>query len=29
MIVWIDRYVDVGLQSELGALALAFLFTPD
>ena len=26
MIVWIDRYVDVGLQSALGALALAFLY---
>ena len=26
MIVWIDRYVDVGLQSSLGALALAFLY---
>lgn len=26
MIVWIDRYVEVGLQSTLGALALAFLY---
>ena len=26
MIVWIDRYVEVGLQSTVGALALAFLY---
>ncbi len=26
MIVWVNRYVEVGLQSSLGALALAFLY---
>ena len=26
MIVWVNRYVEVGLQSTLGALALAFLY---